>query len=167
MQLRGGLGDGALCLGHGEAVARHDDDRLGFLELGSHHVDCGLGVRREDARVTRGGGTRRLERLEEHRGDVAVHGDAPATVCHGACNRVPWSLQLQVVAMPRFVATHISWVSSAPEKPMSAPTCTVHARCMHGACTVHACACMVYAWCMHAHAWCMHGVCYRSGRPPW
>ena len=58
--------------------------------------------------------------------------------------------------MSWFVATHMSWVSSAPEKPMSAPTCMVHARCMHGACTV-------YARCMHGvcmvYARCMHGVC--------
>ena len=36
---RGDRGDGALCLGHGEAVARHDDDGLGLLELGGRHVD--------------------------------------------------------------------------------------------------------------------------------
>ena len=78
-QLLGDLGDRILAVGDGEAVAGHDDHRLGagqtldrFVDVGEGGLALGLGWAGAVGHDGGGGAVA----AEQHRADVAVHGDA-------------------------------------------------------------------------------------------
>mmetsp|Transcript_46358 Transcript_46358/g.121648 ORF Transcript_46358/g.121648 Transcript_46358/m.121648 type:complete len:809 (+) Transcript_46358:937-3363(+) len=78
-QRLGDLRDRVLAVGDGEAVARHDDHLLGALEQLCGRVDVGergLALGHVGGAVAGRDGGGGAEAAEEHRDDVAVHGDA-------------------------------------------------------------------------------------------